>query len=251
MGTWGGELSRFDGKRFQTVPTPWPKTDHEAISKIVPDRDGALWFALRESGLARLQAGRWTTFGPTQGFPNRVNDLQRIGDTLWASTSSRGLARIDEDGWQFFGRAEGFPDDMVFALTLIPQADGRPVLWAGSHDSGVLRFDVGDPHKPRVITSPALPVPPDRFVYEIVPDGRGNLFLGSNYGAALWQPKEGGGYTATDYHRIDGLPHDEANYGALQVDADNRIWLGTLGGLGVFTPEPRPCRRRALPRRWS
>ena len=99
------------------------------------------------------------------------------------------------------------------------------MLWAGSHNSGVVRIDVSDPLHPRLVTAPALPTPPDPFVYEIVPDGRGNLFLASNYGAALWQPKRGGGYTATDYHRIDGLPHDEANYGALHVDQLNRIWL--------------------------
>ena len=239
VGTWGGELSRFDGKRFRVVPTPWPKSDDEAISAMWPDRDGStIWFGLRESGLARLQNGRWTRFPPEQGYPSRVYDLQRVGDTLWATTTNRGLVRIDADGWHYFGRAEGLPDDMLYALNLIPQADGRPVLWIGSRNSGVVRVDVGDPMRPRVVTAPKLPTPPDPFVYEIVPDGRGNLFLASNYGASLWTPTRGGGYTATNFHRADGLPHDEANFGALQVDDLNRIWMGTLGGLGVFTPTP-------------
>ncbi len=239
VGTWGGELSRFDGKRFHVLPTPWPKSDDEAISAMWPDSDGStMWFGLRESGLARLQHGRWTRYPPDQGYPSRVYDLHRVGDTLWASTSNRGLARIDPDGWHYYGRAEGLPDDMLYAMNVVTQADGRPVLWIGSHNSGVVRVDVSDPQNPRLVTLPALPTPPDPFVYEIIPDGRGNLFVATNYGASLWQPKRDGGFTPTDYHRADGLPHDEANFGALQVDDLNRIWMGTLGGLGVFTPNP-------------
>ncbi|MCX7041771.1 MAG: diguanylate cyclase, partial [Gammaproteobacteria bacterium] len=56
--------------------------------------------------------------------------------------------------------------------------------------------------------------------------------------ASIWQPRTDGSFEATDYHRVDGLPHDEGNFRALQVDGMRRIWLGTLGGLGVFTPQP-------------
>jgi diguanylate cyclase (GGDEF)-like protein len=238
IGTWGGELSRFDGKRFRTLPTPWPKSDHEAISVILPDRDGSIWYLLREAGLAHWQAGTWTRYRPEDGYPTRIYDLQRVGDVLWGSTNTRGLARIDPSGWKYFGRADGLPDDSYYGLSLVTQSDGRPVLWAGSFRAGVVRVDVSDPSHPRNVISPALPTLPDPFVYEVVPDGRGNMFLASNYGASLWRPRAAGGYSATDFHRADGLPHDEANYGALQVDAQRRIWLGTLGGLAVFTPRP-------------
>ena len=236
VGAWGGELSRFDGKRFHTVPTPWPKGEAEAIAVMLADRDGSLWFGLREAGLAHLQDGQWTSFSPADGYPTRVYDLQRVGDVLWGTTNTRGLVRIDGRDWQSFGRKEGLPDDSMYGLSLIPDADGRPILWAGTLRAGVARIDVSDPARPQAITKPALPTPPDPFVYAIVPDGRGNLFLTTNYGAALWQPRADGRYAATDYHHSDGLPHDEGNYGALQVDAAKRIWLGTLGGLGVFTP---------------
>jgi diguanylate cyclase (GGDEF)-like protein len=236
VGTWGGHLSRFDGRRFSTVDTPWPKSDHEAISVMRVDEDGAIWFALREAGLARWKAGTWTRFGPDRGYPSRIYDLQRVGGTLWVSTNTRGLARIDAKGWTYFGRAEGLPDVSYYGLSLVPRADGRAVLWAGSLRAGVVRVDVTDPLRPTLVTTPALPVPPDPFVYDVVPDGRGNLFVSSNFGVSLWQPRAGGGYAATDYHRGDGLPHDESNYGALQVDGQRRIWLGTLGGVGVFTP---------------
>ena len=235
VGTWGGELSRLEGDRFRTLPTPWQKSDHEAITRMLPDIDGATWFALRESGLARLKDGLWQLYPPSDGFPSRIYDLQRVGDVLWASTNTRGLARIDERGWKYFGVAEGLPDSTFYGLSLVPQA-GRQVLWAGSLREGVVRIDVTDPERPRAILKPALPTPPDPFVYEVVPDGRGNLFVSTNYGASLWRPRGDGRYAAQDFHRGDGLPHDEGNYGALQVDEAQRIWMGTLGGLGVYTP---------------
>lgn len=247
VGTWGGELSRFDGKRFHLVSTPWKKSDQEAISSILFDRDGITWFTLRESGLARLRAGHWTVFGPDDGYPSRIYDVQRVGEVLWASSNTRGIARIDTSRWRYFSRAEGLPDSSFFALSLIPDAAGRPILWAGSLRAGVVRLDVSDPEKPRVVTQPALPPVPDPFVYEIVPDGRGSLFLSSNYGASLWTPRPDGSFHALDYHRGDGLPHDEGNYGALQVDGGHRIWLGTLGGLGVFAPPTAESAARATP----
>ena len=244
VGTWGGELSRFQGGRFTRVPTPWPKSDHEAVTRIIFDRDGTTWFALRESGLARLQGGQWRLFSPADGYPSRIYDLQRVGDVLWASTNIRGLARIDARGWRYFSIDQGLPDSSYYGVSLVPQA-GRQVLWVGSLRAGVMRLDVTDPDAPAVVTAPALPTPPDPFVYEVAPDGRGNLFVSTNYGSALWRPRGDGGYEATVFHRGDGLPHDESNYGALQVDEAQRIWLGTLGGLGVYTPEQADARAPA------
>ncbi len=267
VSSWGGEISRLEGKRFVTLPTPWPKSDHEAVTVILFDGDGSTWYLLRESGLARFKDGAWTQFGPAQGYPARIYDLQRVGGVLWASTNTRGLARIDRQGWKYFSTGQGLPDSSFYGLSLIPQADGRAILWAGSLRKGVVRVDVTDPDRPRWVQSPKLPTPTDPFVYEVVPDGRGNLFVSTNYGASLWQPKSDGSFIATDFHRADGMPHDENNYGALQVDAMRRIWLGTLGGLGVFTPQPLPAgtlepaplalervmvdQRRILPSGWS
>ena len=266
VGTWGGELSELHGKRFVPVPTPWPKSSHEAITRILFDADGGTWFALRESGLAWHKDGQWRLFPPSKGYPSRIYDVQRVGDVVWATTNTRGLARIDERGWRYFSIDEGLPDSSYFGVSLVPQA-GRQVLWLGSLRAGVVRVDVTDPDQPRVVTKPALPTVPDPFVYEVVPDGRGNLFVSTNYGASLWRPRGDGRFVATDFHRGDGLPHDEGNYAALQVDESQRIWLGTLGGLGVFTPQadedaaPAPAvlalehvtvdQRRIPPERWQ
>ena len=246
VGTWGGELSKLVGKRFERIATPWVKSDTEAISLMLFDRDGSTWFLLREDGMARLQDGVWTRYSPSAGYPTRVYDLQRVGDALWGSTSSRGLMRIDARGFAYFSAEQGLPKTTFFAINQVPQADGRAVLWIGSQLAGVLRLDVTDPNHPTLVTHPVLPTPPDPFVYEVLPDGRGNLFVSTNYGASLWRPRANGSYSAQDFHRGDGLPHDESNYGALQLDDARRIWLGTLGGLGVFTPEmaggePRPA----------
>ncbi len=238
ISTWGGEISRLVGDRFVTVPTPWQKSDHEAVTMMLFDGDGSTWYLLRESGLARFKDGAWTLFDPAHGYPSRIYDLQRVGGVLWASTNTHGLARIDAKGWQYFSVEQGLPDNSLYGLSLIPQADGRSILWAGSLRAGAVRMDVTDPNRPQFVSLPKLPTPTDPFVYEVVPDGRGNLFVSTNYGASLWQPRSDGSYTATDYHRADGMPHDENNYGALQVDSLRRIWLGTLGGLGVFTPQP-------------
>ena len=247
IGTWGGALSQLSGDRFVTLATPWTNTDHEAITAMLVDRGGVRWFALREGGLARLRAGKWTLFGPADGYPARIYDLARVGDVLWGTSNAAGLVRIDDSGWQYFGRAQGLPDSAFYGLSLVPDPAGRPILWTGSLRAGVVRIDVSDPAHPVAVTKPALPTPPDPFVYQVKPDGRGNLFLATNYGASLWRPDGHGSWRAQDFHRGDGLPHDEANYGALQVDAQHRIWLGTLGGVGVYGAGVPPGHAAAAP----
>lgn len=244
IGTWGGHVARLQGERFVELPTPWRKLPGEAVSLLLADEDG-VWVGTREQGMAHWNGQRWDWFPPGRDMPGWVYAAVRVGDTLWFSSAGKGLVRRRGGQWRFYGNDIGLPTDRFYDLRLIPDADGRPVLWMGSSGSGLVRIDVGDPERPRIVTEPALPDLPIPKAYGAVRDGRGDIMVCTDYGVFSWR-LAGERYLATAYHREDGVPHDECNGKALDVDQRGRVWIGTVGGAAVYTP-PESTPRRPSP----
>jgi diguanylate cyclase (GGDEF)-like protein len=244
IGTWGGHVARLQGERFVELPTPWKKLPGDAASLLLADQDD-VWVGTREQGMAHWDGRQWTWFPPGRDMPGWVYAAVRVGDTLWFSSAGKGLVRRRGGEWRFFGKDIGLPADRFYDLRLIPDADGRPVLWMGSSSNGLVRVDVGNPDKPRLVTDPALPALPIAKAYGAVRDGRGDIMVCTDYGVFSWRPA-GERYLATAYHREDGVPHDECNGKALQVDERGRVWIGTVGGAAVYTP-PEATPRRPSP----
>ena len=257
LGTWGGDLLRIgDGPSFTLQPTPWPKLTGQSVQHIlrrtVEGRE-ELWIGTRLSGAWRLRDGTWDVMR-APGIDGQwrvsqfVNQRDRNGrDWLWASTD-RGLARFDGKSWTLFDNDHGFPDDQLAGLRLYPDAQGNPILWMGSARAGIIRVDIGDPHRPRVLAD-ALPPPPDPYTYGAVRAADGRFYICSNTGVQQLTPDGKGGYTSRAFNRRDGMVHEECNGNTQSVDAHGRFWTGTLGGLAVYDPsretadtQPKPLR---------
>lgn len=252
-----GELIRVrDGPTFETVPTPWPKEAGQHVMDVLSRLSGGvreLWVATRKSGLYRFREGRWTAF-PASGS-ERLQVTRIVASTdadgrswLWATTN-RGLARFDGVDWVFLGYREGLPDIHLLGLTLIPDREGKPVLWAGSLNSGILRVDITNPLRPRVLPGGGLPRPPVPTAYQAIRDPRGRIFVSTDAGVQLLTPNASGGWQERVFGRRDGLLHEECNTNAQFVDNLGRYWCGTMGGLSVYDPagsvpeqHPKPLR---------
>jgi len=258
VGSTGGDLFRVEeGPRFVTVPTPWDKHAGQAVMDLLARTvDGRYerWIATRQSGIHRWSEGRWTAFRPDAvvgqwRIVKLLEQIDREGRSwLWAS-SNQGLARFDGKQWTLLGRDAGLPDVELTGLTLIPDRDGRAVLWAGSARSGIIRVDVSNPRTPRVLQSADLPKPPDPAVYGAQQDSKGRIYIATNNGVQQLVPNPAGGFRERVFGRRDGMVHEECNTNAQRIDAHDRFWTGTLGGLAVYEPEgevpdrePKPLR---------
>lgn len=251
VGLWNGQIALQEGKKFRELPTPWPKEEREAVSTMYAMNDGRMWVGLRRHGIALFDGKQWQWFESGKGeAPERVMSIVNAGSeekpVLWISSFTEGLTRFSNGQWKRFsvGNSE-IPDNELAMAHLYPDKNGKPLLWVGSRYHGLIRIDISDPDKPRLVTEPKLPEPPHHFVYGAIQNSRGDLILCSDYGAAYWHHEKDGRYRAIDYHRANGMPHDECNSGALNFDYHGRAWLGTIGGAAVHvntnTPELNPA----------
>lgn len=239
-----GELLKVtEGPQIERVVTPWPKTSGQHVLDVLPrtvDGGYELWVATRDSGVYVLRDGRWeaTPAAGAAGHWRVVKLFEQIdsegGSWLWA-TSNQGLARLDPGGWTLLGR-EVLPSSDLIGLDLIPDADGRPVLWIGSALNGIIRLEVSDPLTPRLLDPEDLPPPPDPGVYSAKRDSQGRIYLCTNNGVQLLTPNASGGFSDRLFGRRDGLVHEECNTNAQFIDDHDRFWTGTLAGLTVYDP---------------
>jgi len=256
LGLWGGHLLRIEpGPRFEPITSPWPETNGEAVLDVlerVVDGQPELWVGTRQSGVWRLRQNRWQHF-EADGIAGQWRIVRLIAtrdaegrDWIWASTN-QGLARYDGERWTLLGRSVGLPDINLLGLTLLDDAQGHPVLWAGSVSAGIIRIDIRDPRQPRVRAND-LPAAPDAISYGVQRDSAGRLYNCTNNGVQQLLPKPGG-FSSRVFTRSDGMLHDECNTSAQFVDAHDRFWTGTLGGLTVYDPQREPRGSVAKPLR--
>lgn len=265
IGSGNGELSRVlpvagGGYRFQRVPTPWAKSTGEGLrDTLVRSVDGheEQWVATRQAGIWRWRDDRWTAFRAPEatgqwGAGRLLEQVDAHGRSwLWANTN-QGLARFDGERWDLFGREDGLPDEVLIGLSLLPDADGHAVLWMGSSAAGIIRIDASDPLHPRMLHG-GLPPAPDPTAYGALRDSRGRIYICTNSGVQQLVPRAGGGWSSRVFARGDGMVHEECNTNAQFLDAHDRFWTGTLGGLAVYDPsrasndtQPKPLRVTAL-----
>ena len=130
---------------------------------------------------------------------------------------------------------------------MIPDQQGRAILWIGSVHQGMVRIDVTDPRKPALLPAD-LPRAPDPTAYGALRDSKGNIYICTNVGVQQLTPGAQG-YASRVFTRRDGMVNDECNTNAQFIDAHDRYWTGTLGGAAVFDPArgvrdeyPKPLR---------
>ena len=106
---------------------------------------------------------------------------------------------------------------------------------------------IGDPVRP-VVLDDSLPPPPDPTVYGALADSRGRVYVCTNNGVQQLTPGIEG-FSSRVFTRRDGMVHDECNSNAQFVDAHDRYWTGTLGGLTVYDPARETAETQAKPLR--
>jgi len=192
------------------------------VHSITVGPKGGKWIGTIGGGLSRLSEGKWTSYTP-------------YGAGSHASYQSQ---------WQAYQRGEGLGDLWVYGTLFDQQGE----LWVATW-KGVSHFD-GKGFKTFNTEDGLI----DKWVYTLNQDREGTLWFGTEGGVSRFDGKSWKSWThedgvGADLARItppqaQAVPftpkHHEGNHKPLTynpnyvvssaVDADNHLWIGTLGG---------------------
>lgn len=253
----------------QRAGAPWQRIeafDGMSVRAIAPDEPRRFWIGTQQ-GLWRWRVGSAPV--RVQGLPDeRVDDLLVDGDALWVATRG-GLGLLHRGELQAEGSHRAL--DGRFITTLA--RDDTGTLWVASNESGLWRIDPGTEPRPVLpADGPALHRSlwtlhvDDRavwigsfsaglfrldrhsgassvvseqdglssnVVYRILPDHDGRLWLSTNNGLSVFNPRNG---IIQTLGRRDGLNNVEFNSSSAWIDGEGVLYFGGTNGLDVLQP---------------
>ena len=119
-----------------------------------------------------------------------------------------------------------------YVLAIEPDPDNpQHILWLGTHGGGLNRFDKRTQSFTRYTTKDGLP---NNVVYGILSDEEGDLWLSTNNGLCLFNPKGG---ILQHFTEADGLQDSEFNRRAFLKSKNGTMYFGGINGLTSFDPK--------------
>ncbi|MCB9316681.1 MAG: response regulator [Lewinellaceae bacterium] len=212
--------------------------------QLVEDRHGKIWVAGNDGELLRIDPGtaqfeRWNI---AACFPNgwsvgmRSNCLvESGGNQLWLATN-RGFIQVSQtDGnpvfKSFFNEKTSPRFNNEYILSIYPDPANPNILWLGTRGGGLNRFDIQGGPTQFFTVSDGLP---DNVVYGILPDSSGRLWLSTNRGLTLFNPKTGQFVNLAE----PGMAlFTEFNTCAYRTLPTGELAFGSIQGLFILKPE--------------
>jgi signal transduction histidine kinase/CheY-like chemotaxis protein/ligand-binding sensor domain-containing protein len=234
-------VSASDGRVLQRLrhdPATLGSLSIDQISSFLLDRSGLLWVSGQGGGLQRVNTQnkmvRLLRHSPTQRESLTRGNVRSIlelanGQILFGSVGNgidivdpkRGLTDGHRTAVDGQSKAGLLPHENVFALA--QTKDGT--IWASTQLGGLARLL---PNTSAWQLIPNLSATVRKFMVA----RNGDLWIGTNRGAGVWNEKE----------QQFNIINDENNQplkslvSALAEDANGRIWAGSEGGLWVLEP---------------
>ncbi|MDX2249310.1 MAG: two-component regulator propeller domain-containing protein [Bacteroidia bacterium] len=221
FGTYGGGVSRYDGKSFTNFTTRQGLTSSIVIS-IKEDKNRNLWFGTQGGGVSRYDGQSFTTFTTAQGLgSNYVLSIEEDkSGKLWFGTGfGGGASRYDGKSFTNFTTAQGLAHNDVGSI----KEDKSGKLWFGTLGGGVSLYN--GKSFTTFTTAQGLA---SNIVSSTTIDKRGNLWFGT-YGSGVSRYNGKSFTTLTTAQGLGG------NYvSSISADKADNLWFGTSGGVSRY-----------------
>lgn len=219
LATYGGGVSRYDGKSFSHFTESQGLSSNSVLS-MVEDRDGNLWFGTNGGGVSRYDGRNFTNFTVRHGLSNGIVNsiMQDKAGNLWFGTEGGGLSRYDGKNFMHFTVREGLSNNSVLCIF----EDRLGNLWFGTNGGGISKYD--GKSFTHFTEKDGLS---SNKISSIISDKAGNLWFGTN----------GGGLNRYDGKYFISYTDSEIfkNYTVVGIvqSREGNLWVGTNGG-GLF-----------------
>lgn len=193
----------------------------EFVRRVFEDRNGHLWLATNNYGVARYDGDTLTYFSPNEGLAGRqvTAILEDQNGHLWFGTDG-GISRYNGSTFTNFSPRDGLNAHGVWALF----EDNEGIIWAGT-TQGVSQFN-GTRFTPLIIPKDPKSDPSSLWITSITQDSKGLLWFGiRGMGACSYD-----GATFSFLTKEDGLCDNDIT--KVLEDRNGNMWFGSMfGGL--------------------
>jgi ligand-binding sensor domain-containing protein/signal transduction histidine kinase len=230
------QVSSYPGVPPLNVLPWWPET-------ICEDRSGTVWIGYSPGGLVRADC-RNRGIGPVftqfdlfhnkeSGVYSGVNVIREgCNGILWIGTEA-GLVRFDPKTGTSVryhhnpADTSSLSNDNIWSILPDSGAHGC-VLWIGT-SQGLNRFNTVSGTSVQYLEQPGLP---NAWIYEILRDSSGRLWMSTNHGLSCFDPSATGSGQFRNYDIADGLPGNEYNrHSACRVSNGDFLFGGIQGAV--------------------
>ncbi len=260
----GASPVRFEQTELRREPGNAHSLSDNAITAILEDRSGILWFGTARGGLSRLNRQQMkfrhipalpqedvsAVMAQSLSHPVVTAIVEERDEVLWVGTYGGGLNRLERSRLagagpvftcRFFRHdpadPNSLPGDRVSAL----YQDQSGNLWVGTHGAGLARMVSGEngrvqfvryPHQPQTANSLA-----GNDVNTIYEDQFGQLWIGTNSGLSKFDRLT---HRFINYRYEVSNPHSLSDNEVWSIYEDSysqgkTLWIGTrAGGINKF-----------------
>ncbi len=177
LGTYGGGVSRYDGKNF-THYTEAQGLSNNMVLSMAQDSKGDIWIGTNGGGLTRYDGLRFSHYGEASGLGNAVVHciMKDRRGRMWFGTGGGGALCYDGKNFIRYTAKTGLGNDVV--LSLMEDRDGR--IWFGTDGGGAVCL-AGD----RLMHLDSLLLPAMSTVNAMTQDTSGHIWFGTTGGGAV------------------------------------------------------------------
>ena len=224
FGTFGGGVSRYDGKSFTNYTNIHGLANNNVMT-IFEDKSGNLWFGTWGGGVSRYDGKSFRNY-TTKGLADDIvwAIIEDNNGNIWFGTWEGGISRYDGESFTNF-TAQGLVSNHTRCMLL----DKSGNIWIGTWDAGVSCWDS---RSLSFINYTAADGLANNAVGSILEDQNGNLWVGNGRGKISFLDSKkklpGKKPKFTNYTIAEGLPLVQT----ITEDKQGNLWFGT--GEGAF-----------------
>ncbi|MBX7222239.1 MAG: PAS domain S-box protein [Blastocatellia bacterium] len=216
IGTDGGGVNRMVQGTI-TVLTEKQGFPNNAIKTILEDREGTLWVGTYRGGLVQLQNPKCLLFSTKEGLNSKVAwQVFAEPGRIWITTEN-GINQVVDGAVQFSYQVNPKPTLNIIHCMV---RDQQGVLWIGTNENGLYRFDE---RKNRFLPFDRFPVLNTAKIRTLAADRSGNLWIGAATGLFRFD-----GAKLHSYQTSEGLSSNSIM--SIFEDSTGCLWVGTKGG---------------------
>ncbi len=121
FGTYGGGVSKYDGKSF-THYTEKQGLSNNRVRAILEDKSGNLWFGTDGGGVSKYDGKTFTHYTEKEGLSNNYvwaileDKSVPIGVGIWFGTSGGGVSKYDGKTFKHYTEKEGLSNNRVQSI---------------------------------------------------------------------------------------------------------------------------------------